>query len=131
MNPTLRAIIDGLKQYGDHENGSPEYCFQVKDEPFMAFDAEWHEARPGTGVLYLSYSFIQNSDVCCDPLLGFFIENNELVRISYDHWLGLFDGNVIDDPYPLEFAELVWRRHMKDRLVNAEAVRSNVRQEDE
>ena len=56
--------------------------------------------------MLLSYSTIENSDVCYDPLFLYTIENGKVTGISYSHWLSgttrLTEQEDID--YAHEFA---------------------------
>ena len=118
----VEPICKWLKENGRASDGCECYFFETKDEPWMQFVAElqcWKADYSGDGdfdLLWLSYSTIENGDVCFDPLFKFRIEGEQVTRITFENSLiGFCDDNVTDDPYVAEFVRIVWERHMKNR----------------
>ena len=103
MHVTLKKLLEYVRE--------TEYV-KWHDEPYMAFMAEYQDWREidGTEKLLVGYFFVENGDICFDPLLSFVIQNGEVKQIIYSSWIDtVFD--VTTDPWSYAFVDTVWKRH--------------------
>jgi len=113
----INNIIEWLKENGNTEDGSA-YTYSIHEEPWMDFQAEWQDwsfDKPGSGILYLGYFYCQNGDLCPDPQLVVHLRENEVYRVDFTNFIDVYFDST-DDDYSMGFAELVWQRHMMNRV---------------
>ncbi len=122
---SITRIAEWLKEHGVSHNEATTFTFDVKDEPWMDFNAElqdWSHAGDGHEVLFIGYYFEQGGDICHDSQLRIELRNGEVTLISHLNWMtGASD--VTDDPYASEFVDLVWQRHFDMRVNSHETMR--------
>ena len=103
MNVMLRKILEHVKEV---------VYVEQHVEPFLDFMAEYQDWREidGTEKLLIGYHFVENGDICFDPLFSFVIQDGEVKQIVYSSWIGT-TLNVTKDPYSYAFVDTVWHRH--------------------
>lgn len=114
---SVPRITKWLREHGESHDHGAAFTYEVQDEPWMEFSAElqdWSQTRDGLEILFFGYHFVQNGDICYDPQLKVELQDGVVHHISYLNWMaGAHDAT--DDPYAVEFADLVWKRHLQDR----------------
>ena len=116
---TVSSITEWLRKHGEAYNDGTAFTLNVKEEPWMEFNAElqdWSHAQTGKEILLIGYYFEQNGDMCPDPELKIDLQDGKITRIGFINWIG-GAHDATNDSYATDFLDLVWRRHFEGRPV--------------
>lgn len=112
----IRRIINWLKQHGEESDEGTNFSFSCKDEPYKDFSFEWQQTSGGE-LLFIGYSTEEGGDICNDPEFRFHITNGQIYKIIHNHWIygDRPCESAEDQEYALEFADLLYKRHLRPR----------------